>query len=91
MYGHGYEVFSVATDGAEAPDTLLASSCKASKAEHAEVLLWREEEEEWKVAQRLRAHNLTVTQMAFSPCRQALLTVSRDRTWALFERDQVGH
>ncbi len=92
LYGHGYEVFSLAADPTSSSG-LLASACKASKADHAEVILWEEEEVKedqppsWRARkQRLRAHNLTVTQMEFSPCGRFLLTVSRDRTWALFEK-----
>ncbi|KAJ7377041.1 Elongator subunit elp2 [Desmophyllum pertusum] len=36
-YGHGYEIFCVAAS----PDgSLLASACKASKPEHAALILW---------------------------------------------------
>lgn len=40
----------------------------------------------WKQQQKLAAHQLTVTQMKFSPNNRHLLSVSRDRKWALFER-----
>ncbi|TRY73158.1 hypothetical protein TCAL_02201 [Tigriopus californicus] len=79
LYGHGYEIFCLASN---AQGTLIASACKASKAEHAEVILWSVDS--WEIAQRLSGHDLTVTQMAFSPNDQYLLTVSRDRTWCLF-------
>lgn len=60
-------------------------SFQASKAEHAAVLLWSTAT--WRQLQTLPCHNLTVTQMAFSPDAQLLLAVSRDRTWSLWRRN----
>ena len=46
---------------------------------------------DWTPAgQPLEAHSLTVTQMAFSSTGQHLLTVSRDRTFAVWERQIAG-
>ncbi|KAG7461407.1 elongator complex protein 2 [Solea senegalensis] len=82
LYGHGFEMFSLASDSAR---TVVASACKASKAEHAAVLLWSTTT--WRQLQTLPCHTLTVTQMAFSPNAQLLLAVSRDRTWSLWKRN----
>uniref|UniRef100_A0A8C6PDX4 Elongator complex protein 2 n=1 Tax=Nothobranchius furzeri TaxID=105023 RepID=A0A8C6PDX4_NOTFU len=82
LYGHGFEMFCLASDSTR---TLVASACKASKAEHAAVLLWSTTT--WRQLQRLQYHTLTVTQMAFSPDAQLLLAVSRDRTWSLWRRN----
>eukprot|EP00064_Thunnus_orientalis_P007824 superscaffoldBa00000890_g7846 len=81
-YGHGFEMFCLASDSAR---TVVASACKASKAEHASVLLWSTST--WRQVQTLPCHTLTVTQMAFSPDAQLLLAVSRDRTWSLWRRN----
>ena len=61
---------------------------QASKPEHAGVILW--DTESWKQIATLYAHSLTVTQIAFSNDGQWLLTVSRDRTWALFHKNVEG-
>ncbi|XP_029369470.1 elongator complex protein 2 isoform X2 [Echeneis naucrates] len=82
LYGHGFEMFCLASDSTR---TVVASACKASKAEHAAVLLWSTSS--WCQLQTLQCHTLTVTQMAFSPDAQFLLAVSRDRTWSLWRRN----
>uniref|UniRef100_A0A3Q1ALS7 Elongator complex protein 2 n=1 Tax=Amphiprion ocellaris TaxID=80972 RepID=A0A3Q1ALS7_AMPOC len=82
LYGHGFEMFCLVSDSTR---TVVASACKASKAEHAAVLLWSTTT--WRQLQSLPCHTLTVTQMAFSPDAQLLLAVSRDRTWSLWRRN----
>ncbi|XP_066479566.1 elongator complex protein 2 isoform X2 [Tiliqua scincoides] len=80
LYGHGYEIFCVTCNNAK---TVIASACKASKKEHAAIILWSTTT--WKQLQTLPFHNLTVTQMAFSPNGRFLLAVSRDRKWSLWK------
>ncbi|CAF0711829.1 unnamed protein product [Brachionus calyciflorus] len=87
LYGHGYEIFSVAVD----PNTkLIASACKASKPEHAGIILWQEQminnQTSFKQYATLNGHELTIVQMKFSNNGNYLLSVSRDRSWKLFER-----
>lgn len=85
LYGHGYEISALASsqDG-----TIVATSCKASSIDHAVIRLyttndWRE------VKPPLVAHSLTVTCLRFSVDDQYLLSVGRDRQWAIFERDSL--
>ena len=62
---------------------------QAQAAQFAAVWLWNVGA--WTPAgQPLEAHSLTVTQMAFSSTGQHLLTVSRDRTLAVWERLEAG-
>lgn len=82
LYGHGYEIFAVT---ATSDGTILASSCRATTEEHAQIILW--DTLTWKQIQKLPSHQLTVTQMKFSPNNRWLLSVSRDRRWTLFEND----
>lgn len=80
LYGHGYEVFALC---ATSDGKILASSCRATNEEHAQIILWNTST--WKQIQKLASHQLTVTEMKFSPNNTLLLSVSRDRRWSLFE------
>ncbi|KAL7625654.1 Elongator subunit elp2 [Parahypoxylon ruwenzoriense] len=83
LYGHGYEIscLAVSHDG-----TLVASACKASSINHAVIRLF--ETERWtEVKPPLTAHSLTTTRLRFSLDDRYLLSVGRDRQWAVFERD----
>lgn len=80
LYGHGYEVFALC---ATSDGKVLASSCRATNEEHAQIILWNTST--WKKIQNLPSHQLTVTQMKFSPENRYLLSVSRDRRWTVFE------
>lgn len=80
LYGHGYEIFAL---NATNDGKILASTCRATNEEHAQIILWNTST--WKQIQKLPAHQLTVTQLKFSPNNKWLLSVSRDRRWSLFE------
>ncbi|XP_046389638.1 probable elongator complex protein 2 [Ischnura elegans] len=85
LYGHGYEIFCMA---ASHDGSILASACKSTSPQHASIILW--DAKTWKLLHKLESHSLTVTQMAFSPDDQFLLSVSRDRRWSIFERNEKG-
>lgn len=85
LYGHGYEIFSLC---ATSDGKIIASSCKATTTEHAQIILW--DTSSWKQIQKLSSHQLTVTQIKFSPDNKLLLSVSRDRRWTLFEKGEGG-
>ncbi|KAF5281600.1 hypothetical protein FQR65_LT02920 [Abscondita terminalis] len=86
LYGHGYEIYALA---ASFDGSYLASACKSTSKEHAAILLW--ETSTWKQVQKLYSHTLTIAQLAFSPNSQHLLSVSRDRRWTLFTKNDDTH
>ncbi|KAI5367904.1 Putative elongator complex protein [Septoria linicola] len=86
LYGHGYEISAVAASN---DGTIVATSCKASSLDHAVVRLY--DTKEWReVKPALTAHSLTVTSLKFSPDDSYLLSVGRDRQWALFHADETS-
>jgi elongator complex protein 2 len=104
VFGHGYEVrllanlvtlkikkslrqsISLAVSNSK---HLIATACKATTAEHAVVRVY--DTDKWQlVGQPLEGHSLTITRIAFSPDDKFILSVSRDRTWRLFE-NQGSH
>ncbi|WQF79767.1 Putative elongator complex protein [Colletotrichum destructivum] len=87
LYGHGYEISCLA---ASHDGKLIASACKASSLNHAVIRIF--ETERWtEVRPPLTAHSLTATRLRFSPDDRFLLSVGRDRQWAVFERDDREH
>ena len=82
LYGHGYEISCLAVSHG---GDLVASACKASSRNHAVIRLF--ETERWvEVRPPLTAHSLTVTRLRFAADDKYLLSVGRDREWAVFER-----
>lgn len=83
LYGHGFEISAVA---ANYECTIIATACKASSLEHAVIRLYKTKD--WhEIKPVLTAHSLTVTCLRFSRDDRYLLSVGRDRQWAIFERD----
>ena len=86
LYGHVFEVFCVA---ATTKGDCAASACKAKEAKYAEIVIWDMTKGHTTVPVcKLAAHKLTVVQLEFSKNDQYLLSCSRDRQWALFERSE---
>ncbi|KAJ2745725.1 Elongator subunit elp2 [Coemansia sp. BCRC 34301] len=98
LYGHPYEIFAVAA--AHSGDW-IATACKASSEKYAAIRMYsahtwqpptvRGADNEPVAATPLSAHSLTITRMRFSPPSDKwLLSVSRDRSWTLFEKTATG-
>ncbi len=84
LYGHGYEISALECSNDHA---LIATACRASSSDHAVIRLY--ETQSWReIKPALTAHSLTVTRLAFSDDDKYLLSVGRDRQWAIFERDE---
>ena len=84
LYGHGYEISCLAVSHA---GNLIARACKASAVNHAVIRLF--ETRKWtEIKPPLTAHSLTATRLRFSPDDRYLLSVGRDRQWAVFERQE---
>lgn len=88
LYGHGYELLSVAMD---TNTHMIASTCKASTPAHAVVRLFDAQHRFEPAKDALEGHTLSITRVAFSPCGTYLLTVSRDRSWRMFRRTPSGY
>ncbi|CAG8952062.1 hypothetical protein HYFRA_00000799 [Hymenoscyphus fraxineus] len=83
LYGHGYEISTLA---ASHDGSIIATACKASSIDHAVIRLF--ETKTWlEIKPPLKQHSLTVARLRFSSDDTHLLSVGRDRQWAVFERD----
>ncbi|KKK22462.1 hypothetical protein AOCH_001955 [Aspergillus ochraceoroseus] len=84
LYGHGYEISAVAVSHDR---TLIATACKASSIDHAVVRLY--DTSDWhEIRPSLAAHTLTITDLCFSTDDKYLLSVGRDRQWAVYRRSE---
>ncbi|KAL4789914.1 6-phosphofructo-2-kinase-domain-containing protein [Aspergillus venezuelensis] len=85
LYGHGYEISAVAVSHDR---SLIATACKASSIDHAVVRLY--DTSDWhEIRPSLAAHTLTITSLSFSADDRYLLSVGRDRQWAVFARSET--
>ncbi|KAF5369818.1 hypothetical protein D9758_001112 [Tetrapyrgos nigripes] len=86
VFGHGYESISLASSHSRKH---IATACKATTPEHAVVRVY--DTTNWQlIGQPLAGHSLTVTQITFSPDDQFVLTVSRDRSWRMYQVQGAG-
>lgn len=79
-----YEVFTVACshDGA-----FIASACKAQATKRADIVIWKVNgPDHIEKKSSMMAHQLTVLDLQFTQNDEFLLSVGRDRRWALFKR-----
>lgn len=87
LYGHGYEISESASNG-----RILATACKASSLDHAVIRLY--DTTSWnEIRPPLAAHTLTATRLAWAARpHNLLLSVGRDRQWAVFTQpsDEQG-
>ncbi|KAI9741872.1 MAG: hypothetical protein M1834_000260 [Cirrosporium novae-zelandiae] len=82
LYGHGYEISAIA---ASHDLRVVATACKASSIDHAVIRLYNTEN--WQeIKPVLTVHSLTVASLCFSEDDAQLLSVGRDRKWAVFQR-----
>ncbi|RVX69293.1 hypothetical protein B0A52_06886 [Exophiala mesophila] len=85
LYGHTYEISEgvTSTDG-----KLLMTACKASSIDNAVIRLY--ETDGWnEIKPPLAAHSLTITRLAHCPRPPGyILSVGRDRQWAVFQQSE---
>ena len=81
LYGHGYEISTVAASN---DGSIIATACRASSIDHAVIRLY--ETKTWQeIKPPLKAHTLTVTSLTFSSSDGYLLSVGRDRQCCLWK------
>ncbi|CAI4062794.1 Elongator subunit ELP2 SKDI_07G4520 [Saccharomyces kudriavzevii IFO 1802] len=83
LYGHGFEITCLDIS----PDQkLIASACRSNNVQNAVIRIFSAEN--WlEIKPSLPFHSLTITRLKFSKDGKFLLSVCRDRKWALWERN----
>lgn len=81
LYGHSNEIHTIAfcPTGAH-----IASASRANRSDLAKIYIW--DTSEFRKVGTIEFHSLTITRLRFSHDSRYLLSVSRDRTWALYEQ-----
>ena len=88
LYGHGYELQAVTSTHLT---PIIATSSRASTADHAVIRLFDTSQEREIKPPVKGGHVLTVLGMDFSRDDKWLLSVSRDRSWAVYQRmEEMG-
>ncbi|KAI6105643.1 WD40-repeat-containing domain protein [Pisolithus sp. B1] len=87
VFGHGYESITIASSHSH---ELIATACRATSPQHAVVRVYSASTYQ-PFGSPLEGHTLTVTRIAFSPDDKYILTVSRDRTWRAFVKEDNGY
>ncbi|KAG8962991.1 hypothetical protein FRC03_003541, partial [Tulasnella sp. 419] len=84
LFGHGYELYALAVSTS---GRIIATSCKATTPDHAVIRLYDSTTFQ-PFGEPLAGHSLTITRISFSSDDRYILSVSRDRTWQLFARNE---
>jgi elongator complex protein 2 len=82
LYGHGYEIISISSshDG-----KYIASGGKSQSEKNSKLFIW--DATQGKLVNKLEGNTLTIVQIEFSPNDEYILTVSRDRSWCIFKKN----
>lgn len=87
VFGHGYESIAIASSHSR---EVLATACRATSPQHAVVRVYSTPTYQ-PFGSPLEGHTLTVTRITFSPDDEHIVTVSRDRTWRAFRKEDNGY
>jgi elongator complex protein 2 len=80
LYAHPSEIIALSTSHSS---QYIASTCKATTPENALIRIFNTST--YAEIATLKAHNLTVVKLAWSPDDKYLISVGRDRQWTLFD------
>lgn len=93
LYGHGYELLWLAANPCNGLNQdggrFVASCCRATNEEHAVVRI-HDRKRNWMELGSLPGHSLSITRVKWSHDSRFLLSCSRDRSWRIFEKKDLG-